>query len=81
MTQWSSPSPAARWLLQRALPSDVRESVTGDLDEVFQRDCRTYGLRSARRRYWRQTISFTRHFVMERRRDRRRVGPMRMGLS
>jgi hypothetical protein len=37
MTQWSSPPPAARWLLERALPSDLRESVTGDLDEVFQR--------------------------------------------
>src|SRR4030095_1250546 len=35
MTQWSSPPPAARWLLERALPNDVRESVTGDLDEVF----------------------------------------------
>jgi putative ABC transport system permease protein len=81
MTQWPSPSPAARWLLERALPSDVRESVTGDLDEVFQRDCRTYGLRSARRRYWRQTISFTLHFVVERWRDRRRGGLMRMGLS
>lgn len=81
MTQWSSPSPAARWLLERALPSDVRESITGDLDEVFQRDCRTYGLRSARRRYWRQAMSFTLHFVVERWRDRRRGGLMPMGLS
>ena len=69
MTQWSSPPSVARWLLERALPSDVREPVTGDLDEVFQRDCRTDGLRSARRRYWRQTISFTLHFVVERWRD------------
>jgi putative ABC transport system permease protein len=81
MTQWSTPPPVARWLLEYALPTDVRESVTGDLDEVFQRDCRTYGLRSARRRYWRQTISFTLHFVVERWRDRRRGGLMRMGLS
>jgi hypothetical protein len=49
----------------------VRESVTGDLDEVFQRDCRAYGMASARRRYWRQTISFTLHFVAERWRERR----------
>ena len=44
MTQWSTPPPVARWLLEHALPTDVRESVTGDLDEVFQRDCRRYGL-------------------------------------
>jgi putative ABC transport system permease protein len=81
MTNWSTPPAAARWLLERALPSDVRESVAGDLDEVFQRDCRTYGLKSARRRYWRQTISFTLHFVVERWHERRRGGLMRMGLS
>ena len=80
MTQWSPP-PLARWLLEHALPADVRESVTGDLDEVFQRDCRRYGLPGARRRYWRQTMSFTLHFVVERWRDRRRGGLMRMGLS
>src|SRR5262249_36102613 len=54
---------------------------TGDLDEVFQRDCRSLGLSSARRRYWRQAMSFTLHFVAERWRDRRRRGPMRMRLS
>ena len=81
MTQWSMPPSLARWLLEHALPADVRESVTGDLDEVFQRDCRRYGLPSARRRYWRQTMSFTLHFVAERWRDRRRGGLMRMGLS
>jgi putative ABC transport system permease protein len=59
----------------------VREFVTGDLDEVFPRDCRKYGVPGARRRYWRQTISFTLHFVVERWRDRRRGGLMRMGLS
>jgi predicted permease len=81
MTQWPTPPTVARWLLEYALPTDVRESVTGDLDEVFQRDCRRYGLPGARRRYWRQTMSFTLHFVGERWRDRRRGGPMRMGLS
>jgi predicted permease len=81
MTNSSTAPAAARWLLERALPSDVRESVAGDLDEVFQRDCRTYGLKSARRRYWRQTISFTLHFVAERWHERRRGGLMRMGLS
>jgi putative ABC transport system permease protein len=81
MTQWSTPPPVARWLLEHALPTDVRESVTGDLDEVFQRDCWKYGLPSARRRYWRQTISFTMYFVVERWRDRRWGGLMRVGMS
>ncbi len=81
MTQWLTPPRVARWLLEYALPTDVRESVTGDLDEVFQRDCRRHGLASARRRYWRQTMSFILHFVVERWRDRHRGGVMRMGLS
>lgn len=81
MTQWSLPPPVARRLLEYALPADVRESVAGDLDEVFQRDCRKYGLPGARRRYWRQTMSFTLHFAVERWRDRRRGGVMRMGPS
>ena len=51
MTHASMPPPVARWLLEHVLPSDVRESVTGDLDEVFQRDCLTYEPRSARRRF------------------------------
>jgi predicted permease len=81
MTQWPTPPPVARWLLERALPADVRESITGDLDEVFQRDCRSQSLSSARRRYWRQTISFMLHFLVERWRDGRRGGVMRVGLS
>jgi predicted permease len=81
VTPRATPPPVARWLLHRALPGDVREPVTGDLDEVFERDCRTHGPRSARRRYWRQTMSFSLHFVVERWRDRRRGGPMRMGFS
>jgi predicted permease len=81
MTRTSTPPPAARWLLEHALPTDVRESVTGDLNEVFLRDCQQYGLPGARRRYWRQTMSFTLHFAMERWRERRPGGLMRMGLS
>ena len=81
MTQWSTPPPVAGWLLERALPTDVRESVIGDLDEVFQRECRSHGLAGARRRYWQQTMSFTLHFLAERWRDRRQGGLMRMGLS
>src|SRR5215510_7460719 len=36
---------------------------------------------SARRRYWRQTMSYTLHFVVERCRDRYRGGLMHTGLS
>ena len=81
MTQLPSPPRVARWLLERALPADVREPVIGDQDEVFQRDCREHGPRGARRRYWQQTMSFTLHFVVERWRDRRRGGVMVLGLS
>ena len=81
MTELPTPPRVARWLLERALPDDMRESVSGDQDEIFQRDCRKLGLRAARRRYWQQTISFTWHFVVERWREREWRGVMRMGLS
>jgi predicted permease len=81
MTDASTPPPVARWLLECALPGDMRESVMGDLDEVFQRECRQYGPLRARRRYRRQMMSFVMHFIAERWRDRRRGGLMRMGLS
>ncbi|MPY89734.1 MAG: FtsX-like permease family protein [Luteitalea sp.] len=81
MTGWPTPPPLARWLLERALPADVREAVSGDLDEVFQRDCRTYGPRWARLRYWRTMVSFSRHFVVERWRDQHWGGVMRTGMS
>jgi putative ABC transport system permease protein len=63
------------------MPADVREAISGDLDEVFQRDCRMHGLRQARLRYWRKALSFSSHFVMERWRDRRRGGVMRVGVT
>jgi putative ABC transport system permease protein len=81
VTQWCTPPRAARWLLAQALPADIRESVAGDLDEVFQRDCQSHGLSGARRRYWGQAISFTLRFVAERWHDRRRGGVMNMKLS
>ena len=77
MMQWPMPPRVARWLLGCALPADVRESITGDLDEVFERDCRRDGTPAARRRYWRQAVSFTLHFTVERWRDHRRGGLMR----
>ena len=81
MTNTPAPPRLARWLLTRALPVDMRESVTGDQDEMFQRDCRNHGVSGARRRYWNQTMSFALHFLAERWRDRRRGGEIPMGLS
>jgi putative ABC transport system permease protein len=81
MTPPPTPPRFARWLLERALPDDIRESVTGDRDEVFHRDCREHGVRAARRRYGHQAMSFAWHFMAERWRDRCRGGVMRTGLS
>jgi putative ABC transport system permease protein len=37
------PPRVARAVVERVLPADVREAIAGDLDEFFQRDCRTHG--------------------------------------
>ena len=49
--------------------ADVRESIAGDLDEFFQRDCRTHGAGRARLRYWRHATALTIRFGIERGRD------------
>jgi predicted permease len=64
-----SPPGAARALVERVLPVDVRESIAGDLDEFFQRDCRTHGPGRARRRYWRHAAALTFRFAVERGRE------------
>lgn len=69
MTHRPSPPALSRWLLQRALPSDVRADVAGDLTEVFQRDVSAVGLAGARRRYRAKARSFMGHFLRERLRD------------
>lgn len=66
------PPRLARRLLERALPRDVRDAVTGDLAEVFARDCRARGVSLARLRYWRKTLSFSGRFLLERARERAR---------
>ena len=80
MTQWSTP-PAARagYWNTRYRPTCVSPSRA--IWTKFSSAIVGRGLKAARRRYWRQTISFTLHFVVERWRDRRRGGLMRMGLS
>jgi hypothetical protein len=43
-----NPPRVARAVVERVLPADVRESIAGDLDEFFQRDCRAHGPGRAR---------------------------------
>jgi putative ABC transport system permease protein len=59
----------ARWILERMLPADVRDGISGDLEEMFQRRSRFW--------YWRQTASFSGRFLAERARRRK----MTIGMS
>ena len=61
-----TPPRTARAIVERVLPADVRESIAGDLDEFFQRDCRTHGAGRARLRYWRHATALTIRFGVER---------------
>ena len=70
----------ARWILERALPDDVREDVSGDLEELFRRRSDDGPLR-ARLWYWRQAFAFTARFRSERIRERRRHMDMSTRLS
>ncbi|MEZ5317934.1 MAG: ADOP family duplicated permease [Vicinamibacterales bacterium] len=65
----------ARRLLERALPGDVRDGITGDLDEVFRRDTGQHGAGLARRRYRRKAVSLACRFLVERLRDRLAPSP------
>jgi predicted permease len=77
----SQPPRLARCILERALPDDVREEVTGDLREMFDGRRRSIGAAAAARWYWRQSASFTWHFVTERLRERRGNVQMTPGIS
>jgi predicted permease len=71
----------ARWIIERALPPDVREDVIGDQDEMFRRASARRGPLRACLWYWGQTLSFSRHFISERLRERRREAHMWIGFS
>lgn len=71
----------ARWIVARALPRDVREHVSGDLEELFRRRRLADGRLSAHLWYWRQAASFSFQFTVERLRERRREADMSTGLS
>jgi predicted permease len=67
------PPRVARWILERALPADLREHVPGDLQEALQHRSRAW--------YWRQAASFSLHFLAERLRERRKQADMSTGFS
>jgi predicted permease len=75
------PPRIARWLLAHALPADVRDAVSGDLEEMFHRRRERDGKASARVWYWRQAASFATRFAAERLRDRWRGADMSTGFS
>src|SRR5262245_35639427 len=63
------PPRLARWLVERALPRDVREDVSGDLEEVFQQRFLASRQR-ARLWYWSEALRFAFRFGVERVRER-----------
>ena len=65
MTSAQQPPRLARRLLQRALPIDVREHITSELDEVYQYKRSEIGPRHARLWYWREALSFAGRFTVE----------------
>jgi hypothetical protein len=60
----------ARWLLECALPRDVREDVSGDLEELYHARVAALGLQPARFWFGAQAIVFALRFLAERVRDR-----------
>jgi len=64
------PPKLARRMLARALPADAREHVVDELDEVYHRMYERQGAAQARRWYWREALSFTGGFLVERLRER-----------
>ncbi|HUR21391.1 MAG TPA: ABC transporter permease, partial [Vicinamibacterales bacterium] len=71
----------ARALLKRALPKDVREHVSGDLEERFLRDTESAGANAARWRYRRAALTFSTRFLLERLWDGvRALGRIRLSL-
>ncbi|HEX4935297.1 MAG TPA: ABC transporter permease, partial [Gemmatimonadaceae bacterium] len=74
MTGSPRPPRLARWLLERSLPADVRDDVSGDLEELYRRE-------SSPSWYWRQVLAFGAHFLAERVRQRWSGTDMTTGIS
>jgi predicted permease len=71
------PPRAARALIERALPAELRETVCADLDEMFRRRVERHGATRARAWYVTQALTFAGRFAWERVRER--VGGKRAG--
>src|SRR6185312_12196869 len=52
----ATPPPRALRLLERVLPADVRDALTGDLIETFARTADARGPRTARLRFWAEAL-------------------------
>jgi putative ABC transport system permease protein len=70
-----------RWLLERALPADAREDISGDLEERYQHVRQASGARHASVWYCREVMSFSTHFLAERFFERHRHADMSTGIS
>jgi putative ABC transport system permease protein len=66
MTPTSMPPRSATRLLRRALPADVRDSVEGDLCELYVRRRAQWGHVRASLWYWREAFAFSARFAIER---------------
>ena len=58
------PPGLAQFLVERLAPRTVREHLLGDLDEQFFANVSTFGIRVARRRYWRQAMATLWHWPL-----------------
>lgn len=72
------PPALAAWLMQRTLPRDVADAVTGDLDEEFAALPSDMPRRLARRWYWRQALSLSKAYLRSRRARGRAGGQPRL---
>jgi hypothetical protein len=70
MSDSHAPPRLARRLLSRALPTDVRDGILADLDEVFARVARERGPLRARLWYRGEAVAFATRFLIERSRTR-----------
>jgi putative ABC transport system permease protein len=73
------PPRLAQWLVTHAVPSDIRDDVAGDLSEMFHRDLEDDGAARATARYWRNAISCSIRFGVERCRNLLHGGVMPIG--
>lgn len=72
------PPPIARALLRLFVPADLRDSIDGDLAELYTARSNSNGRVSAALWYWREAVSFSVRFGLDRlRRAARVVGSIR----